>query len=94
MATQSLVIVIGGANGAGKSTAAARFLPEESIRRRYEAGIKNFFHLDRPLADQWEVHDNIRLAGFRTIAEGRHGEAAEIHDPITWELMRERGNDA
>lgn len=69
-------------------------IPEATIRRRYEAGIKNFFHLYRPLADLWEVHDNTRLEGFRIIARGRKGEAAEAHDPVTWDLMRERGNDA
>ncbi len=33
-------------------------IPEDTIRRRYAAGLKNFFHLYLPLADFWEVHDN------------------------------------
>ena len=31
---------------------------ESDIRRRYSRSIRNFFELYRPIADQWEVHDN------------------------------------
>jgi predicted ABC-type ATPase len=33
-------------------------VPEETIRRRYHAGIRNFFKLYRPLADIWFFYDN------------------------------------
>ena len=32
-------------------------IPEEVIRRRYEAGISNFANLYSPLADRWLVYD-------------------------------------
>jgi predicted ABC-type ATPase len=33
-------------------------VPGETIRRRYHAGIRNFFKLYRPLADIWFFYDN------------------------------------
>lgn len=33
-------------------------VPEEIIRRRYSAGLKNFFRLYSPLADTWYFYDN------------------------------------
>ena len=31
---------------------------EETIRRRYNKGIENFFRLYRPLTDTWRMYDN------------------------------------
>ena len=31
-------------------------VPEETIRRRYAAGLKNFFNLYSPLADSWHLY--------------------------------------
>jgi predicted ABC-type ATPase len=39
------------------------------IRRRYHAGIRNFFELYMPIADQWRVYDNSGLTP-RLIAVG------------------------
>lgn len=33
-------------------------VPEETIRRRYSSGLRNFFHLYRPLAGTWRFYDN------------------------------------
>ncbi len=33
-------------------------VPEETIRRRYRAGQKNFFQLYMPLATKWQLFDN------------------------------------
>jgi predicted ABC-type ATPase len=33
-------------------------VPVSVIRRRYYAGVRNFFELYMPLADQWRVYDN------------------------------------
>jgi len=35
-------------------------IPEDTIRRRYEAGRRNFLELYLPLADEWRVFDNTR----------------------------------
>jgi len=34
------------------------FVPEETIRRRFESGLKNFFMLYEPIADSWQMYDN------------------------------------
>jgi predicted ABC-type ATPase len=36
-------------------------VPISVIRRRYYAGVRNFFDLYMPLADQWRVYDNSAL---------------------------------
>lgn len=33
-------------------------IPEETIRRRYEAGLSNFFNLYSPIANSWHFYDN------------------------------------
>lgn len=33
-------------------------IPEDTIRRRYEAGRRNFLELYLPLADEWRIFDN------------------------------------
>lgn len=45
-------------------------IPVPVIKRRYYAGVKNFFNLYMPLADQWKVYDNSALTP-RLVAIGR-----------------------
>ena len=33
-------------------------VPEADIRRRFRAGLTNFQHIYRPLADAWVLYDN------------------------------------
>lgn len=33
-------------------------VPENTIRRRFKSGLKNFFNLYLPLADSWQMYDN------------------------------------
>jgi predicted ABC-type ATPase len=44
-------------------------VPVTVVRRRYYAGVKNFFELYMPLADQWRVYDNSGLTP-RLVAVG------------------------
>ena len=36
------------------------FVPDETVRRRYGAGLNNFFKLYQPLAGSWDFYDNTR----------------------------------
>ena len=46
-------------------------VPEETIRRRYTKGIRNFPRLYKPLADTWRLYDNSNPSGPRgLIAKG------------------------
>jgi predicted ABC-type ATPase len=68
-------------------------IPEETIRRRYIAGLKNFFQLYQPIADVWDVLDNTSLDGPRVIASGRLSNEDVIQDPDLWNQIRQRGID-
>ncbi len=43
---------------AGRVSMGGHDVPEETIRRRYHAGLYNFFKLYRRLADKWYFYDN------------------------------------
>jgi predicted ABC-type ATPase len=63
-------------------------VPEETIRRRYRAGLKNFFHLYKPLSDFWRFYDNSLPAGPRLISLGGIGQLDDIRSIETWgEIM-------
>jgi predicted ABC-type ATPase len=64
-------------------------IPPETIRRRYRAGLRNFFRLYRPLADRWQLYDNSQLSGPRLLAAGRFGEAEFMADAGGWQRARE-----
>jgi predicted ABC-type ATPase len=74
---------------AARVRAGGHDIPEETIRRRYGAGIKNFFELYQPLADMWAVYDTKQLGPPKLIAEGTIDLGEWIDDPETWRLMRE-----
>jgi predicted ABC-type ATPase len=78
---------------ASRVRAGGHSIPEETIRRRYSAGLKNFFGLYRPLADHWSAHDTLGRSGFRLIAEGERGQPDRVYLPLVWERMREGGKD-
>src|SRR5262245_55089260 len=39
-------------------------VPEATIRRRYESGLRNFFSLYQPIATSWRIFDNSLRAGL------------------------------
>ena len=71
---RSRILIIAGPNGAGKSTFAEEFLaiarvqqrvkagghnvPEETIRRRFAAGLRNYEKIYKPIVDEWVFYDN------------------------------------
>lgn len=58
-------------------------VPEEMIRRRYAAGLKNFFQLYRPMAKAWRFYDNAS-AQPRLLAAGSGSACETVPDPETW----------
>jgi predicted ABC-type ATPase len=67
-------------------------IPEETIRRRYTAGIRNLFELYRPLADKWSAYDSTLIGPPRLLAEGKMNQEERVYDPGLWETLRERGS--
>jgi len=69
-------------------------VPEEAIRRRYSAGLRNFFELYRPIATTWRFSDNRVFGGPQLIAKkGRNG-LETIHDEELWRKIKEEYDDA
>jgi predicted ABC-type ATPase len=65
-------------------------IPENVIRRRFSAGLWNFFALYQGLADTWQMFDNSAAGGPRLIASGRASESLEVLDAKAWARLMER----
>ena len=64
-------------------------VPEETIRRRYQAGLRNFFGLYMSLATAWRIYDNSSIE-MRLIAQGEGTTLTRVSDPGKWqELLRD-----
>ena len=59
-------------------------VPEDVIRRRYEAGLRNFFRIYRPVAASWQFYDNSIHGKRRLIASGDMHQAAMVFDQDLW----------
>ncbi len=59
-------------------------IPEETIRRRYEKGVHNFFHLYQELAETWVVYHNSDWQTSRIMAEGEGQNIQAIYLPTQW----------
>ena len=57
-------------------------IPEQTIRRRWESGLRCFYDLYQPLADEWLVLDNTTLVEPSVIAFGT------TPQPDAWRQMR------
>lgn len=66
-------------------------VPEQVVRRRYWAGIANFFKLYSPLAHTWMVHDNSGLTHPRCIAYAKEDQEPNILEPDIWNKFRRAG---
>jgi predicted ABC-type ATPase len=64
-------------------------VPEEVIRRRYEAGLRNFFQIYAQLATTWGFFDNSVPGGPRLIAEGAFRETVFVQDDPLWNNLIE-----
>ena len=62
---------------------------EEVVRRRYDAGLRNFWSLYQPLADTWAVYDNSDLPSPLIIAQGGQGEGLTIVHGDLWKRFQE-----
>jgi len=64
-------------------------VPEETVRRRYERGLRNFFQLYLPLVDSWQVFDNSRAGRPRLVASGREDQVQEVANASLWRRISE-----
>jgi predicted ABC-type ATPase len=62
---------------------------EEVIRRRHDAGLRNFWNLYKPLADAWSVYDNSASTEPISIATGGKGRIQKVLEPTSWAKFSE-----
>jgi len=65
-------------------------VPEEVIRRRHAAGMRNFQDLYRPLSTSWQVYDNSRRTRLRSIARGAGLQVELIGRPTEWRRFEDQ----
>lgn len=63
-------------------------VPEETIRRRYESGMRNLIRYG-PLADTWRMYDNSTLEPI-LVAYGGRDQESQIERPETWSALQTR----
>jgi predicted ABC-type ATPase len=64
-------------------------VPDDVVRRRYAAGLRNFFGLYRPIVSTWQVYDNSDLPGPQLIAMGE-GDTTQVLQADLWaSIMRQ-----
>lgn len=78
---------------AGRVRLGGHHIPEETIRRRFSSGIKNFFELYQPIADLWGVYDARSPAAPHLIASGERTRIHTLNDPTAWSSMKVGGRD-
>ncbi|QDV35189.1 Zeta toxin [Tautonia plasticadhaerens] len=66
-------------------------IPEATIRRRFQAGLRNLFGLYQPIVDRWEVFENATAAGLDIIAGGHAGGRTVVYRPELWRQVVEGG---
>lgn len=64
------------------------FVPEETIRRRYQSGLRNFFNLYKEIADSWQLTDNSVMGSFSLIASKLNNEL-KIQNEKIWQDLNE-----
>jgi len=65
-------------------------IPDDVVSRRYDAGLKNFFHLYLPIVDSWRLFDNSGSDGYELIAQEASGESLHIKNPGIWHTLLEK----
>jgi predicted ABC-type ATPase len=67
-------------------------VPEETIKRRYISGLRNFFNLYTLLADSWQFYDNSD-DNLILVASKTHKIDPIIKDIALWQQLQEISNE-
>jgi predicted ABC-type ATPase len=65
-------------------------VPWPTIRRRYDAGLKNLLTLYMPLADTWQLLSNSDVRSPLRIAVGGVHGPAKVFESLTWQAILDR----
>jgi len=64
-------------------------VPPETVRRRYAAGLRNFFQLYQPLVSGWVLYDSSGPVP-RAVAEGLASHPPTVYDRDIWASAQEQ----
>ncbi|MCF0068917.1 zeta toxin family protein [Dyadobacter sp. CY261] len=64
-------------------------IPDETVIRRYQGGLKNFFSIYQPICDSWIMINNMYPSPI-VIAEGNLGVEQNVLDKVLWNKIRTR----
>ena len=62
-------------------------VPPATIKRRYKAGLRNFFGLYRSMATSWRIYDTSQCGTPRLIANGARNGIMNIRDADGWKMI-------
>lgn len=65
-------------------------VPDEVVRRRYSAGIRNFFHLYQPISTNWALY-NSSGPQPTLVAEGLASQPLGVYDTGVWAIITRQG---
>jgi predicted ABC-type ATPase len=65
-------------------------IPVETIRRRYNRGLSNFFNLYRPISETWAVYLNVETGNTELIATGGVNITDSIISGADWDHFNEQ----
>jgi predicted ABC-type ATPase len=65
-------------------------IAEDTIRRRYQRGLQNFFALYQPLASSWTVYDNSYSVSPLLVADQQEAAPPQIYEAVLWEKICEQ----
>lgn len=63
-------------------------VPDQTVFRRYRAGILNFFELYRPLTTRWKWYDNSTPGAPKLLASGEGDANERVYDRRTWSNIK------
>jgi predicted ABC-type ATPase len=64
------------------------FVDDQTIRRRYDRGLQNFFCLYRSIATTWAFYDNAAAPTQKLVASGAGKIVLECPRPELWQQLR------
>jgi predicted ABC-type ATPase len=66
-------------------------VPADTVRRRYDAGIRNLFQLYQPVVTSWAIF-NCSGPQSQLVAEGLDSSPLKVYDRDVWAVVQRQGN--
>lgn len=64
-------------------------VPVDTVRRRYDQGLRNFFRVYMPMADSWQYFDNSDVSSPKVVATGTNRGSESVDEPEIWRILEE-----